>query len=192
MTDCDAPEDWWTALSCTPTPEKTVFFYLVPFLLLIAAIARYELGYGAGGMWAHYLLNAGKPMADVAFVVGMVIQAQDYVTCEDARTAWTRWMLHGLLVPAFAGADLCLLWILLAVVVYSLSLGVFGAMHVANPEVNHWPYSLSPLVSLVFVASYLLQHAGDAVARALLHGTHVWSPVRKNGQYFALYDSEMQ
>lgn len=191
MTDCDAPEDWWTAPSCNLTPEKTISVYLVPFLLLIAVIARYELGYGAEGTWsarwAHYLLNAGKPMADVAFVVGMGIQAQDYVTHEDARTADSAWMwalsllLRGLLVPAFAGADLRLPWILLAVAVYSLSLGVLGAMHAAAPEVNHWPYSLSPLVSLVFVASYLLQHAGDAIARALLNGSRVWSPVRKDG-----------
>lgn len=176
MADCRAVADWWTTPSCELRPERTVSAVLVPLLLLLAAVARVGQCRGRGEAWADVLLSAGKPAADVAFVIGMGVQAQDYVAHEDARTVDALWMwvfstlVHALLVPAFAGAEVRLPWVGLAAAVYSLLLLVLGLQHAAGSGDNQWPYALSPLVCLVFVAAYLLQHANDAVAAAWLEG----------------------
>lgn len=172
---CDDVTDWWTTPSCELRPERTVSAVLVPVLLVLAVGARV-------GKWCSYrnsvfnwpdsTLSTLKPVADVAFVVGMGIQAQDYVTHEDAQGADSAWMwilstvAHLLLVPAFAGAEVRLPGVVVAALVYGLSLAILGGMHGNGPGDNRWPYSLSPLVCLAFVLSYLVQHAGDAVADA--------------------------
>lgn len=169
---CPPVGDWWTTPSCELRLERTVSAVLVPLLLLLGVVARVGQYRGRGLDWADVLLSAGKPAADVAFVMGMGIQAQDYVA-HDGGTAFM-WafstVMHGLLVPAFAGAEVRPLWVALAVVVYALSLLVLGLMHAAGGGDNMWPYSLSPLVCLAFVGAYVTPYMGDSVAAALREG----------------------
>ena len=139
--------EWWA--TSASKPGKTRFSpLLVPTLWIVALV---------GILNDNDVRELFRPTAEVVFVVGLGIQAQETVVFGiDAigRLTWIVSVLaHASVVPLYTiGVPVTDAGVLIAIGIYSLYLIV--AAVVQGP--NDWPYGLSPFVCFTFVSCVLI------------------------------------